>query len=171
MRIRGSCHCGNLGFEIETAIPKNDIVARACDCRFCRIHGARNWSDPLGRALLSVREPAQLHRYRFALKTADFYVCRVCGAYAGAVLSDREGCWSTLNLRLTDLEVDQATASYGAEETSERVTRRKRVWTPTELGGILARDRRGLAVSPSPWEYLPGAEYLSEAEWAEPSYA
>ena len=63
-------------------------------------------------------------------------VTLLCGAYAGAVLSDREGCWSSLNLRLTDLEVDQATASYGAEETSERVTRRKRVWTPTEFGGI-----------------------------------
>lgn len=134
--IGGSCHCGNLSFEIETSLPKDEIVARACDCRFCRIHAAKNWSDPDGEAWLRVADRAHLHRYRFALRTADFYVCRVCGAYAGAVLSDEDGSWSTLNLRLTDMaDVPEASASYGAEGTVARVSRRKRLWTPTHVEG------------------------------------
>ena len=68
-----------------------------------------------------------MQRYRFALKTADFYICRVCGAYLGAILSDDEGTWSTVNLRLSALTVDEEPASYGSEDTFNRVTRRKRV--------------------------------------------
>ena len=74
-----------------------------------------------------------LQKYRFALRTADFYICRVCGAYLGAVLSDQEGTWSTVNLRLSGLTVDEETAHYGAEDTIDRVTRRKRIWTPTKI--------------------------------------
>lgn len=76
-----------------------------------------------------------MQKYRFALKTADFYICRVCGAYLGAILSDDKGTWSTVNLRLSalTLTVDEEPASYGSEDTVDRVTRRKRVWTPTRI--------------------------------------
>lgn len=131
--ILGACHCGNLSFELETDMAATDIVARACDCRFCRIHAARNWSDPAGLAKIRVREPHVLQQYRFALRTADFYLCRMCGAYLGAVLSHDSRAWSTVNLRLTTLDVAEAPASYGAEDTAARIERRKRVWTPTEL--------------------------------------
>jgi len=131
--INGSCHCGNISYELRTAAEPVDIRARACDCNFCRIHGAQNWSDPDGEAVLRVEKTQRLHRYRFALKTADFYVCTVCGAYAGAVLEDGEQAWSTVNLRLTGLELNEEVASYGSEDTAARVDRRKRVWTPTQV--------------------------------------
>ena len=110
-----------------------DIRARACDCSFCRIHAARNWSDPDGEAIIRIQDEQRLHEYRFALRTADFYICTTCGAYLGAVLADDTGIWSTLNLRLTPLSVEEEVASYGTEDTNDRISRRKRVWTPTRI--------------------------------------
>ena len=57
----------------------------------------------------------------------------MCGTYLGAILSDDDGTWSTVNLQLSELSVDEEVASYGAEDTSDRVARRKRVWTPTTI--------------------------------------
>lgn len=132
--IEGHCHCGNISFELTTAIPTMRIEARACDCSFCQMHGAKNWSDPKGTTTIRVHEDARLQRYLFALKTAEFYICTTCGAYVGAVLSESQGVWSTVNLRLTQLaEVSERPASYGSEQTADRVSRRKRVWTPTTI--------------------------------------
>ncbi|MEM9057109.1 MAG: hypothetical protein AAGD86_06510 [Pseudomonadota bacterium] len=131
--IDGSCHCDNLRFALRTSVEPADIRARACDCRFCRIHGAMNWSDAKGDLDLRVADGRKLHRYRFALKTADFFICRVCGTYAGAVLFDGDKAWSTVNLRLTDLELEAATASFGGENEASRIQRRKEVWTPTRV--------------------------------------
>ncbi|MEO0997722.1 MAG: hypothetical protein AAFX58_09405 [Pseudomonadota bacterium] len=131
--FRGRCHCGNLHYETTTAIAAGDIRARACDCRFCRLHGARNWSDPGGSTAIAIADETQLRRYRFALKTADFLICKRCGVYLGAVLEAGDGCWSTINLRLADLDPVVETASFGHEDTAGRVDRRRRVWTPTTV--------------------------------------
>lgn len=131
--VAGACHCKNLSFELLTRTPLKDIRARACDCSFCRIHAAMNWSDPQGSVTIRIADEQYLQKYRFALRTADFYICRVCGSYLGAVLSDDEGTWSTVNLRLSRLTVDEEPASYGTEDTIDRVTRRKRIWTPTTI--------------------------------------
>ncbi len=130
-KIVGNCHCGNLSFELLTGMTSTDIRARACDCRFCRIHAAINWSDPEGSVTIQISDERHLQKYQFALRTADFYICRACGGYLGAVLSDDEGAWSTVNLRLSDLVVRDEIASYGDEDRMGRVARRKRVWTPT----------------------------------------
>lgn len=135
--INGACHCGNIDFELVTETPQEDIVARACDCSFCRMHVTKNWSDPNGTARLRVRDETKLHRYRFGLEAIDFYICAVCGGYAGAVLDDDDGTWATLNLRLTGLiEVPEVPASYGAQSGEEKRSRRKRVWTPTIVEGV-----------------------------------
>ncbi|HEX2138627.1 MAG TPA: hypothetical protein VHG33_02835 [Woeseiaceae bacterium] len=131
--LHGTCHCKNLSFELLTRTPPENILARACDCRFCRVHGARNWSDPEGSATIRITDERNLQRYRFALQTADFFICRTCGAYLGAILSDDEGTWSTVNLRLTELAAGEEAVHYGDEDTVGRITRRKRVWTPTTI--------------------------------------
>ena len=137
MIIRGQCHCGNLSYVLDTPLSESEVRARACDCGFCRIHAVRNWSDPNGSATVKIEDEQNLQRYLFALATAEFFICRVCGAYLGAVLSDTDGAWSTVNLRLSDLaDVAEETASYGSEGESERIARRKRFWTPTRLTGI-----------------------------------
>ena len=133
--IHGKCHCNNLSFRLSTDVANEDIRARECDCSFCRLHGAMNWSDPKGFVTIRIADEGQLQKYRFGLRTADFLICRVCGAYLGAVLSEDDANWSTVNLRLTSLSVSSAPASFGHEDTGGRVERRKRLWTPTSIVG------------------------------------
>lgn len=134
MQIQGQCHCGNVSFDLYTEVAESDISPRACDCSFCRIHGAKNWSDPNGKATIRISDERFLQKYLFALKTAEFYICKACGTYIGAVLSDRDGMWSTVNLRLTPLHgLQESPASYGDEQVDERISRRKHVWTPTKV--------------------------------------
>jgi hypothetical protein len=119
---------------MDTQFSESEIKARACDCSFCRIHAAMNWSDPNGSATIRVNDLQQLQRYIFALATAEFFICRVCGAYVGAVLTDPDGCWSTINLRLSGLtDIAVTGASFGSEDTAQRISRRKSVWTPTRV--------------------------------------
>ena len=55
----------------------------------------------------------------------------VCYTKLLRLLADDEGAWSTLNLRLTDLDLEELPVSYGSEDRDTRVARRKLVWTPT----------------------------------------
>ena len=134
MRIDGRCHCGNLGFALETALTWETIRPRECDCSFCRAHAARCVSDPKGRAALYAADPERLVRYAFGLRTAGFLVCGACGVYIGAYAEEEEGGFATLNLRAT-AHHDRAGAatSYGRETVENRRARRRARWTPAEL--------------------------------------
>ena len=134
MVLQGQCHCGNLSFRLEANGP---LRPRACQCRFCRSHGAVCASDPAGRAIITILDQALVSRYRFAQRTADFLICRSCGVYLGAVLQTPKGCYSTLNLRAAELELPAADpVDYDGESTDARVHRRAAKWTPTELNRV-----------------------------------
>jgi hypothetical protein len=134
MRIEGACHCGELSFSLETRRSRAEIEPRACDCAFCTRHGAQCWSDPEGNVEIRVRDGRALQRYRFGCGTADFLVCRRCGVYLGALITDGDAQRATLNLRLTALRDLAATVvSYQSESRAERVTRRLARWTPARL--------------------------------------
>jgi hypothetical protein len=135
-RLIGSCHCGTIVLEFETATPVDQLQLRSDQCSFCRKHGARTTSDPNGRLRISARDPAQVIRYRFGLGTADFHVCRLCGIYAAAVLPGENGsAYATVNVNCFDRadELTQAVlpVSYEAESAPERIARRRARWTPT----------------------------------------
>ena len=128
----GACHCGRIAFAYTTRVPVREWSVRACQCTFCRLHGARCTSDPQGSVRLQVEEPPQ-GWYRFALGTADFLVCPRCGVYVGAVIETPRGRFATLNVNtfrdpLPELPAASA-ADYGAESTAARVSRRERGWT------------------------------------------
>jgi hypothetical protein len=134
MKIQGQCHCSNIAFTVQTSVAEADVELRACDCSFCRAHGAKAWSDPHGQAEIFVQNNAKLQRYCFSLKTAEFYICGNCGVYVASVLTDSGKSWSTFNMRLTKLYDEPATpVNYDSESTVERVQRRKDVWTPTKV--------------------------------------
>jgi hypothetical protein len=134
--FEGSCHCGALGFSLQTALPVARWSVRACRCAFCRAHAARTTSDPTGRLVFHVREPELLQRYRFSLMTADFLVCRRCGVYIGAQIETAEGAFGTINTLALMPPPEglpaAVTADYGSESTSDRIARRTRRWTPLE---------------------------------------
>ena len=133
----GRCHCGNLHIEFDSAIAPADFEVRACACSFCRKHGARTVSDPNGQARIQVQDSARLHRYRFALRTADFLVCRACGVYVGAAIAVQGKSWSTLNINAFDQAAafarTAAAVRYDAETEEQRLARRMARWTPTEI--------------------------------------
>jgi hypothetical protein len=130
----GSCHCGNLSFEFETTLAPEALPLRACQCTFCRRHGALSTSDPAGQVRLKVAEPELLQRYRFGLGITDFLICRRCGVYLMAMM-DIDG-WRYAVLSANALECRAAMTSpvapmeYGGEDEAARLARRKQRWTP-----------------------------------------
>ena len=137
-RLSGQCHCGNLELEFETQLLMAQLQVRADQCSFCRRHGARTTTDPNGRAVIRVRNPELLIRYRFGQATADFLVCKRCGIYLAAMVVASDGkAYATLNVNCFD-RVDEFTqaaspVSYDGESSGERIARRIARWTPTQI--------------------------------------
>lgn len=135
----GGCHCLAIEVELSTVKPARELTTKLCLCTFCRKHGARAFSDPSARAVLFVREPNHLQRYRFGLNAADVALCRRCGVYVAMVLQAEGIAWATINVQALQQQAMFTTApvsvDFDAEEIYERIQRRKAEWTPTELVG------------------------------------
>ncbi len=133
-RITGGCHCGNVSFVFDASAPLEQLGLRACQCTFCRAHGARTTSDPNGTFALSVRDDAQLQRYRFGLNTADFLICRICGAFIGALMEEGGKPYLTVNANTFQppppYDIPGVAHDFGGEDVSGRTTRRAAKWTP-----------------------------------------
>jgi hypothetical protein len=131
VRHTGRCHCGAIGIAFETARP---LAARACQCSFCRKHGARTVSDPQGAAVLSLSvEPI---RYRFAMRAADYLLCPCCGVYVGAMAEFDGAAFVTLNLNAFDdphPDLEVRPVSYDGESAAAKAERRRAGWTPVRF--------------------------------------
>ena len=107
---------------------------RLCQCAFCRGHGARATSDSSGELQFRFERPEFLRRYRFALRTADFLICKECGTYVAAVLLSGRGAQGVVNLntlRDPPKGVRPGTAvSHDGESGEGRRARRVLTWTP-----------------------------------------
>lgn len=131
----GACHCGALEFSFETAVAPRHWPVQACQCAFCRGHGAATSADPKGTVRFNYAYPDRLRRYRFALRTADYLVCRECGMYLGAVMMTGVGAVATVNVhtlreRPRSLSPAQPVTGYRNESLEERRARRREHWTP-----------------------------------------
>jgi hypothetical protein len=137
MRYAGRCHCGNIEVAFEPTQAASDLQLRECACSFCRRHGATSASDPAGKVEITLRAPAEVSRYRFALRTADFLVCRTCGVYVAAVCSIEGVTYATLNANVLDERAaftrPPVRVDFDGETAAERMTRRSRVWTPAAV--------------------------------------
>jgi hypothetical protein len=131
----GSCHCGGVAVEFETPTDPADIPLRECQCGFCRRHGAISATDPKGRIRYLEKTPGAMKRYRFGMKSADYILCRDCGVYLGAVMTeDGKDAFATTNLR-TYADRDCFTHApqpivYEEEGLEARRARRRERWTP-----------------------------------------
>src|SRR5512133_1941599 len=102
MRYPGRCHCGAVEVAFEPTQAASELQLRECACSFCRRHGATSLTDPAGKLEITLRAPAEVSRYRFALRTADFLVCRTCGVYVGASCTIDGATYATLNANVLD---------------------------------------------------------------------
>lgn len=138
MKHAGGCHCGNLEIEFDSALDPAEMPVLACQCTFCRKHNARALADPSGHLSVVVNDPARLRRYSFGLKTAEYFICRVCGVYVAAVTAGDGEPRAIVNLNCLDghprFVGEPVAIAYDAETRSERVARRQQRWTPVTLG-------------------------------------
>jgi hypothetical protein len=129
-----SCHCGALEARYRTAVPVAAWSVRACQCAFCRAHGALSASDPAGTLAFSARDLGRVHRYRFGTRTAEFLMCRECGVYVGARFETSQGRFGILNTRtlrpIPEGLPEPAPMNYGDEHAERRQERREARWTP-----------------------------------------
>jgi hypothetical protein len=137
MTYEGGCHCGNVRYALETTLAIDALPLRACQCSFCRRHGALSTSDPAGRVSFSLRDSTRVTRYRFGLKTADFLLCADCGVYVAAVIGERGEEWAVMNANTLDgaarLRQPITPMTYEGESASQRNARRRERWT--RVGG------------------------------------
>ena len=134
MLYEGRCHCGSIGYSYRTERLPKDWSIRACQCSFCRAHGARTTSDPCGSVEYAIERPEQLQRYRFGLQVTEFLICRGCGVYIGAVTEVSSALLAVVNVnvlhpRPTDLP-DALSVSHDGESIAARNRRRQSAWTP-----------------------------------------
>ena len=133
----GGCHCGNLRVAFETEQNPEEMVPRACQCSFCRKHGTGAVSDPDGQLTFTVRDPDQVHLYRFGQKITDFVICRVCGVYVGAHMPDGEGAYGNVMAKVLDgherFPADPVPVVRSRENEEQRRARRRKAWSPSTI--------------------------------------
>ena len=134
--LAGGCHCGALAVLFRTELPIEQIQVRACQCGFCRAHGALSVTDPHGLLTFRANDASRLVRYRFGLKLADFLLCSGCGTYVGAYMEDGGRGYGVLNvcsLRERDRFGTPTLMRYDSETPEQRMQRRRERWTPSQL--------------------------------------
>jgi hypothetical protein len=135
--LAGSCHCKNITVTLRAPVPVEQLQLRACQCTFCTRHGARTTSHPDGNIEIAAADPAEVGHYRFGLGTADFLLCRRCGVFVAAVLTEGDAHWAVVNVNTLDERERflQAPArmNYDGEDADTRVARRKVRWSPATL--------------------------------------
>lgn len=76
MKHHGSCHCGQIAFEVEGDIP--DVMA--CNCSICQRKGTLMWFVP--RAALKLLTPRQkMSTYTFNKHVIKHHFCPTCGIH------------------------------------------------------------------------------------------
>lgn len=110
---------------------------RLCQCSFCRSHGAKAISDPNGTLEFTENKSGALQRYMFGLRTAEFLICRECGVYVGAIMSEGDKAHGIVNVRALNDETlftrTPIAADYDDEADDDRRARRRARWTPARL--------------------------------------
>ena len=141
-QIHGSCHCGNIRFELSWPVAAAEIPVRECGCTFCQKHSGAWTSHRDSEVVLQIVDPSLLSKYKFGTHTADFYVCSVCGIVPIVVSEIDEQLYAVVNVNTFEANHDLAFAAsktnFDGEGTDDRLERRKRNWIPKVVLGATA---------------------------------
>jgi hypothetical protein len=132
-KVSGGCHCGNILAEVELTAAPDICHPRACDCDFCRKHGAAYVSDPKGSLIVRIKNARESATYRQGSGLAEFILCRTCGVLVAVVLR-RDG----LVHGAVNVQALEGAATFAAERTvspkklsgGEKIQRWQDVWFP-----------------------------------------
>lgn len=134
MLIHGSCHCGNISFQLTWEPSPAEIPARACGCSFCTKHGGVWTSNPNGSLKVELKGRSSASEYAFGTKTAVFHICRHCGVVP-LVTSEIAGrLYAVVSVNaFNNVEpsmLQRLPVSFDGESTESRLARRARNWVP-----------------------------------------
>jgi hypothetical protein len=130
-RVSGGCYCGNILVDLELANEPESYHPRACDCGFCRKHGAAYLSDPQGSLRLRISDSRYSGTYRQGNELAEMLLCTRCGVLIGALYRSEGLLYGAVNVKT----IEDA-ANFGAEQpvspkqlpAQEKVARWRRLW-------------------------------------------
>jgi hypothetical protein len=130
--IAGGCHFGNLRLELHWPAGTGEMPARACGCTFCTKHGGVWTSHRAARLVLRIANPAEATQYRFGTGTADFHVCRACGAVPVVTCALEGRIYAVVNVNCLEgidpASLDRIPTDFEGETATERLTRRRARW-------------------------------------------
>ena len=86
MLYKGSCHCGNVAFEVEGAIDG----ALSCNCSMCQRRGSLLWFVPRGRLALTTPEE-NAATYMFNKHVIKHHFCPACGIHPYGAATESHG--------------------------------------------------------------------------------
>jgi hypothetical protein len=127
----GGCHCGNIHLTIELSRPPDTYNPRACDCDFCRKHGAAYVSDPQGSLRVRIENSRQTLKYRQGSGQVDCLICSRCGVLVGAFYRSGERNFGVVNARALDAAVtfgSERTVSPKALSDTDKAQRWQEIW-------------------------------------------
>lgn len=104
MKYQGSCHCGNIAFEVEGELKG----AMACNCSMCQRKGSLLWFVPRDQMKLLTPQNENLGTYLFNKHVIEHHFCKTCGIHPYADGTDPMGSrMAAINIRcLEGIDLD-----------------------------------------------------------------
>jgi hypothetical protein len=98
MKYKGSCHCGQIVFEVEGELTQTV----ECNCSICSKKGALHWAVPTDK--LRVLTPEEkISTYTFGQERIKHRFCPTCGVQTFSVGAIRPGNpMAVVNVRCLD---------------------------------------------------------------------
>jgi len=131
--LRGSCHCGCLQVEFATRLSPSGINPRACDCSFCRKHGAAYISAPGGRLRIVASSATDLLTYRQGSEAARFQLCGRCGVLVAVTYAQADRLFGAVNAGCLDASIalgPRVAASPQLLGPEQKIGRWLQLWVP-----------------------------------------
>jgi len=131
-QIEAACHCGNIRFSLRWPGPVADITVRRCGCTFCQERDGAWTSHPQAELVAEINDMATVSKYRFGTRTADFYVCSICGVVPFVVSEIDDHLYAVVNVKsfenIDSASLSSAPTNFDGEDTGDRLERRRQNW-------------------------------------------
>jgi hypothetical protein len=109
MKYKGSCHCGNIAFEVHGEIDG----ALACNCSLCQRKGSLLWFAPMTEFKL-LTQTSDLSTYTFNKHVIKHHFCATCGIHPYGEGTDPKGqAMAAINIRcIENIDLESIPVQY-----------------------------------------------------------
>ena len=130
--IAGACHCGNIRFVLSWPQGEPEIPIRKCGCTFCKKHCGSWTSHRNSRLSITIADRSATFNYQVGTRTADFYICKVCGVVPFVLSEIDDRFYAVVNVNsfegTNQLKFSSSSTNFDGEDVGSRLERRKRNW-------------------------------------------